>query len=244
MRKATAMAGAVSLAAASAACGRIHDDAHDGGPTVSRSFAVGNFTSVEAAGPFDVKIHTGASPGVQVRGSEELIDKLEVEVHGDKLVVRPERKGWFGGWHSTNGKAEVAITVPALNSATLAGSGGLAIDRVQGDSFDGKIAGSGKFQLDSVTVGRLRLVIAGSGDAVTRSGQAKTASYDIAGSGAIDAAGVQSQDVDISIAGAGGIKVNATGTAKVKIVGSGDVDVTGGAKCEVSKAGSGNVHCS
>lgn len=242
MRKAL-LVGVAAAVTATAGCGRSH--AEDAGPMVQKSYPVGNFTQVEVAGPFDVKIHTGAAPSVNARGNEKLMDRLVVEVKGDKLVIHPESKqGWFHWGWGTNGKADIAITVPAISGAILAGSGAIAIDSVKGDNFEGSVAGSGDLTLDSVDVQSLKLVIAGSGDVRAKSGQTGSAAYKIMGSGDIDARSVRAQTADVSIAGSGSINGQATTAADVKIMGSGDVTITGGAKCNVTKHGSGNVSCS
>lgn len=242
MRKAIA---AAFLAASftTSACSREHSE--NPGPVVSRTYQVGNFTEVEVAGPFDVDIRTGANPGVTARGNQNLIDRLEVEVRGNKLIVHPKSEHrWFGGWHSTSGHGAISVTVPMIQAATLAGSGGLTVDNVRGDRFDGKIAGSGDLKLGSVEVGSLKLGIAGSGSASAGQGKAQQAEYEIAGSGDVDTQAVQVQTLKVSIAGAGGVKAHASGTADVSIMGSGDVNVMGGAKCSTHKMGSGSVNCS
>jgi hypothetical protein len=242
MRKAV-LIGVAMAATATAGCARGHGE--DGGPLVQKSYQVGNFTAVEVAGPFDVTIHTGAAPSVSAHGNQKLIDRLVIEVKGDKLLIHPEsRNGWFNWGWGTNGKADIAITVPTISGATLAGSGGITIDSVKGDNFDGRVAGSGDLNIDSVEVQSLTLGIAGSGDVRAKSGQAASASYKITGSGDIDARSVRTQTADVSIAGSGSINGQATTAANVKIMGSGDVTLTGGAKCSISKAGSGDVRCS
>jgi hypothetical protein len=243
MRKAMLIGVAVA-AMASSGCG--HSRSEGGGPTVQKQYQVGNFQKVEVAGPFDVTIRTGSGPTVSASGSEKLIERLVVEVKGDTLEIHPERHhGFFNwGWNSVNGQGSVAITVPALSAATLAGSGGISIDKVEGDRFEGQIAGSGDLKVDSVNVKSLKLGIAGSGGAHAMSGKATNAEYKIAGSGDVDARGVATETIKVSIAGAGDVKAQATGAAKVDIMGSGNVDVAGGAKCNVSKMGSGDVTCS
>lgn len=232
---------AAAIMASTSACANSHAD--DGGPPITRSYAVGNFTEVEIGGAFDVDVHTGAQPGVTVQGSKKLIDGLKVEVAGDRLMIGPRKHGgWFGGW-KTLGKGQVHITVPALRAATLAGSGAMRIDKVAGERFEGHVAGSGDLHVASVAVGSLKVGIAGSGEADV-AGRAERAEYEIAGSGDVRAAGLAAQDLEVSIAGAGKVRGHATRSAKVDIAGSGDVEIGGGAKCTVSKVGSGNVRCS
>ena len=215
MRRAI-VAAVVAGSAVTSACGQARSV--DGGPTVSRSYQVGNFNEIEVAGPYNV---------------------------GDKLVIRPEEQhGWFHfGWGS-GGKATFTVTVPQLSGATIAGSGDINVDKVQGDRFEGTVAGSGGLGVGAMNVQSLKLAIAGSGDAKAGAGKAGSAEYEIAGSGGIDAGGIAVQDAKVSIAGSGSIKAHASGAADVSIMGSGDVDVTGGAKCSVHKAGSGDVRCS
>lgn len=214
-----------------------------GGPRVQRNYRVGPFQQIEVAGPYDVDVHTGGAATVSASGPKNAIDRLVVEVRGDKLLIHPENHGFFtpGGWH---GSINVHVTTPALSAASVAGSGGIRVDRIGGGAFEGNVGGSGDLTLDQVQVQNLKLSIGGSGDIRAGSGQAVSAEYDIAGSGGIDAPGVRAQTAKASIAGSGSINGQATGAAKVDIMGSGDVTLTGGAKCSVSKMGSGDAHCS
>ena len=240
MRK-SLVAALIAASAATSACGQTRGA--DGGPTVSRNYQVGNFQQIEVAGPYDVQVRTGGNPGVSATGGQNLLEHTVVEVKGDKLVIRPERKGWFQGW-SARGKANFAVTVPELRAATIAGSGDIQVDKVHGDSFEGTVAGSGGLNVGQLDVQTLKIEIAGSGGAKAMGGRAQSGSFDIAGSGDIDARGIQTQAADVSIAGSGSIAAHASSTAKVNIMGSGDVEITGGAKCSVTKAGSGEVRCS
>lgn len=240
MRKLIAAA-VIAASTATSACS--HERGEDAGPVVSRAYQVGGFTELEAAGPFNVTVRTGANPGVQAKGNRNLIDKLVVEVEGDKLKIHTEQKhGWFGGWHHTRGSADIMVTVPQLRAASLAGAGGITIDKVTGDSFEGEIAGSGDLKIASIDVGKLKIAIAGHGS-VNGAGKAQSADYDIAGSGDVNGDGIAVEDLKVGIAGSGNVKAHATRTADVDIMGSGNVNISGGAKCTVSKMGSGNVNC-
>ena len=242
MRKST-IAAVIAATAATSACGHHRSEAP--GPTVSRNYQVGNFDKIEVAGPYNVQVRTGASPSVSARGGEKMIEHLVVEVRGDKLLIHPEEHhGFFNfGWHF-NGKVDVAVTVPQLNGAMIAGSGDINVDQVKGDRFEGTVAGSGDLGVGALDVQSLKLSIAGSGDAKAGAGKSQSAEYEIAGSGGIDAGAVQTRQAKVSIAGSGSVKAHSSGTADVSIMGSGDVDVAGGAKCNISKAGSGSVRCS
>ena len=242
MRKAMLL-GVAAMAIAVGACGKSH--AEDGGPTVNRNYQVGAFDKIEVAGPYDVTVRTGSGPTVTASGPEKAVEQLVVEVEGDKLVIHSkERHGRWFSWGSHNfGNTTVQVTVPALSGAAIAGSGGISIDKIKGDTFNGAVGGSGDLTLGSLEVQSLKLAIGASGD-IRASGQAASADYSIAGSGDIDARGLKSEIAEASIAGSGSIRAQATGTANLKIMGSGDITLTGGAKCTTSKMGSGDISCS
>ena len=234
----TAAAAALSLAA----CNK--SKAEPAGPTVQRDYSVGAFDKIAVAGPFEVTVTTGGKPSVHASGPSNLLDKMEVIVEGGVLKIRPIKRNSMFNWDfGKRGKATVAVTVPMLSGASIAGSGGISVDKVSGASFDGNIAGSGDLRLASVEAANVELDIAGSGN-VKAAGKAKNVSYNIAGSGDINAKGLVAETARVSIAGSGNVAANATGTAAIEMIGSGNVDLTGGAKCTTDKAGSGNVSCS
>ncbi len=242
MRAPVVLAAAAMLGAGACSESR----AEEAGPDISRNFPVSGFEKLEVSGPFDVQVSTGRQPSVSAQGPSSIVEKMVVRVEGNTLKIEPEkRRGWLGGWQWGNrgGKARVAVDVPMLTAAAIAGSGGVGVDRVATGSFRGSIAGSGDLRLSQVEVGTLTLEISGSGNA-SAAGRAGEASYEIAGAGNILASRVVTQQTHAEIAGSGNIEANARTAARVEIAGSGNVRVTGGARCSVERAGSGNVTCS
>jgi hypothetical protein len=241
MHKAIAVALA-AMAVSMSGCAR--GDISGPGAIVDRSYNVGNFDKIDLAGAYDADVRTGPAVSVHARGGENILDRLIVEVEGGELKIHPkEHMGFHWGW-GKNEHVQLTITVPALSAASLAGSGAINIDKVQGNNFEGTVAGSGGLSVGNLDVQTLKLSIAGSGNAKAAGGRTRSAEYEIAGSGGVDAGGVQAEQLKVSIAGSGDVKAHATGAANVDIMGSGDVDVAGGAHCTVTKAGSGSVRCS
>ena len=261
--RAFTMTGAVIAAAILAGC-TINSDKEgesDSGPAVSRTVQVEEFRKLEIAGAYDVEVRTGAAPSVQVEGPKRAVERLVVEVKGDVLTIHP-KKGTNFNW-TNRSKTRIAITVPQLDAARVAGSGTLSIDRITSPSFDSSVAGSaevsigqgsgqsvkgsqagsGELEVGQLAVQTLELSIAGSGDA-NLAGKAERASYTIAGSGSLDAERLESRDIDLTIAGSGSLKAKANGAVTGNIMGSGSAKISGGAKCGVRKVGSGSIDCS
>ena len=233
---------ATAGATAVAACGMNRSE--EGGPETTRAFPVGDFSSIEVAGPYDVRVRTGGKPGVSVKGPEKILDRMVVEVDGGELQIRSKKTGLFGNksWGS-HSSVVVEVTAPSLEGAAIAGSGDMTVDQVKGAEFKGAIAGSGSLSVGALEVQKLKLSIAGSGD-INAAGTAAEAKYSIAGSGSVKAAKLDAQALKVSIAGSGDVAAHSAGTADIDLMGSGNVTVTGGAKCTVSKMGSGSANCS
>lgn len=218
-------------------------EARDAGPATDRSYQVGAFDRIEVAGPYDVTVKTGGAPGVSARGGEAILAETDFVVEGGVLKIKPKtRKGIR--WNFDNqGKVTVTVTTAGLRGATIAGSGGIRIDRVSGKTFEGEIAGSGDLMVDAINSETVALAVAGSGE-IHAAGQTRKLDLSIAGSGDVDVSGLEATTAEVSIAGSGNVRARSTGTADISIMGSGDVELTGGAKCSVSKNGSGSVRCS
>lgn len=236
MRRVIGMAALVLLAAA---CSTNAQRVEASGERGQRSFDVGPFESVEAAGPHNVIVTVGGAPAVRAEGDTALLDRLDVRVEDGRLMLGMRRGA------SYSGRVEpltIRVTAPSLTGAEIAGSGDMSVSPFRSPRFRGAIAGSGNLDLGGVQAETAAFSIAGSGS-VRALGTARQASLSIAGSGDADLAGFRSEDADISIAGSGDARILATRAAAVSIMGSGNVAVTGGARCRVSKMGSGAVSC-
>lgn len=211
------------------------------GPSGSRSFDLTGFDQVELAGSDDVRIIAGPAFSVQATGPEKILDRLKIEVKGSTLSVGRKSRSWSMGWNNDNG-AIVTVTMPTIKGASLAGSGDMAVDRVETSKFEANLAGSGNLSIKSAQVDELEVNLAGSGD-VTVAGATKTIDISIAGSGDVTTKELNATDARISIAGSGNVDARATGSASVSLLGSGDVNISGTANCKTSKMGSGEVRC-
>ena len=218
-----------------------NSEERDPGSTVSRNYQLAAFDKIEVAGPYEVKVTTGGAPGASATGGDKLLDETEVIVEGDTLKIRPKKKNGIRWSWGKRGKAEFTVTTAMLHGAMIAGSGGIAVDKVDGD-FKGAIGGSGNLALAAVKGGAIEFAVGGSGT-ITAAGTAQSTNIKVGGSGDVDASALAVKTASVAVGGSGNVQTNASDSATVNIAGSGDVTVTGGAKCSVSKAGSGNVTC-
>lgn len=207
----------------------------------SRDYDVAGFTAVTLRGSDDVDVRVGPNFSVRAQGPTDELDKLEIVRDGDTLKVgRKRSSGW--GWSKSKSPVKVFVTLPRLAGASVAGSGNLSVDRIEGERFRGSVAGSGNLALGTIRVDEASLSVAGSGD-LTGAGQTQRLRLEIAGSGDIDARQLTAAEANISIAGSGNARTIVNGPARVSIAGSGDVELGGRPQCTTSKVGSGEVRC-
>jgi hypothetical protein len=206
----------------------------------NRNFGITGFTKIRVEGPFKVSLATDVAPFARASGSSAAIDRVEVEVSGDTLVVRPSASSW-GGYPGTDpGPVEISLGTHDLTNAWLNGAGTLAIDRVRGLSFALSVQGSGRGVIAAVDTDLMSVSVIGSGSA-RLAGRAKKLTALARGIASVDAADLAAADAVIGVEGSSTIDANVVGTAKVDTSGPATIRLTGRPSCTLKIAGSTSV---
>ena len=206
----------------------------------TRNFGVTSFTKVRVEGPFKVTLATGVAPFAKANGSSIALDRVDVDVQGDTLVVRSSASSW-GGYPGTDpGPVEISIGTHDLTNAWLSGAGTLAIDRVRGLSFALSVQGSGRAEIGSVDADQMNVSVVGSGSA-RLAGRAKKLTALARGLAELDAGGLAAKDATIGAEGATTIDANVTDAATVDASGPATIRLTGRPSCTLKVAGSTSV---
>lgn len=230
---------AIGAALALAACSAHGQEAPEA--PARRDFPVGAFDRVTLAGSHDVIVTVGQPASVRAEGDSEALDRLDIRVEDGQLRIGSRGRGSWG-WSGRNSSVTVYVAVPALTGAAVAGSGGMRVDSVEGESFRAAVAGSGNLSVGTVRVRQGSFAVSGSGN-LRAAGSAARAEVSVTGSGDADLRGLDSRTAQVRVMGSGNANLRATETASVTSMGSGNVGITGGARCSVTKRGSGNVDC-
>jgi hypothetical protein len=136
-----------------------------------------------------------------VRADDNLLDHVTTEVHSGKLVI-----GNTPGSFSTKSPMSVEVSVPALTTLLLTGSGNIVVDGVQAESLKVSLPGSGT---------------------LTGSGHATRLEVAVGGSGMVQFTKLVADDVRAVVSGSGSIFVTAINTLNASVSGSGAVLYTG-----------------
>lgn len=239
----------IAAGALAAACSTSSSrEAADAGPAATRGFDLAGFDKVSLKGSDDVSVTVGPQFSVTATGPQAMLDRLDIRVEDGVLVVARKKGGgdgeswsirWKDDWYRG---VKVAVTMPALTGAVLAGSGDMQIEGARAEKLDLALRGSGDLRISGIDADALDAALAGSGDMVL-AGSARQVALSLAGSGDIDAGGLNGGTLAANLAGSGDIRARASGEADVSIVGSGDITIAGTSDCRISKLGSGEVTC-
>lgn len=172
------------------------------------------YTSISDAGPMDVTWVRDAKPHFTVTGPAENVAKMRYRMKGSSLEFGTVKGKWV------KGDVKIVVYGPQPKAISLAGSGDVSAQGLQGGDFAYSLAGSGDAKL---------------------SGNVKHFNASLAGSGDIVAKQLSCDTCSVSIAGSGDVTVSAKARLDATIAGSGDIRYFGNPKVHTTVIGSGTV---
>ena len=199
---------------------------------------ISGFTKVNFGISGDLYINIGPEFRVVLEGEKSLLEEIETDVTGSKLVIKKD------SWHSHgNEKVTVYITMPELTGLGVSGSGKAEIkDAVKSENLDLAVSGSGRLISADLTLLKLNVGISGSGDVIIGgSGEVNSADISISGSGHYSGETLKIANADFSISGSGSCKCNVTDNLEASVSGSGNITYSGNPKIDARVSGSGKV---
>ena len=208
-----------------------------------RTVTLSSFEKLRVDGPFEVRIVTGASPGVKLSGDRELIERVAVQANGASLTIRLGNGGWGERFASANNVPPVlTVSTPRLTNLAIAAGTRATANRLKGQQVAVSVHGTGSLVIDRVEADQFTASLLGAG-ALTVSGEANRARLVSDGTPTIDASRLMVKDLDVQLSGLGETSAFARQTASVISNGLGKVMVRGPATCTVRAIAGGPVVC-
>jgi len=209
------------------------------GKVVSETRTTGDYDGIKISGFFDINLVSGKEGKITIKGEENLLSAIKVEVEDNSLKVYIEKSTNI----KTSSGKNIQITVPfeKISELSLAGSGDIqSKDVIKNEKFSVKLSGSGNFTLP-VDTNDLELNVSGSGN-VRLKGTASNFSAKLSGSGDIDAADLKSKIVIANVSGSGNSKVFCDESLTARVSGSGNIRYVGNPeKRDTKVSGSGSI---
>jgi len=186
------------------------------GPVVEKTYEMDDFTGLGLGIRATVFIKKGSSNTVTIKGQENILENIDMEVDGGSLNLEFDRNV------KEAEPVEVYVEMDEITELAIGGSGDIKVE----DRFMG--------------LGSVELAIGGSGS-IELMGSAQSLEIAVAGSGDIICGELEVAEAEVSIAGSGDVIIHVTDDLEVSIAGSGDVRYKGDPKVESSIIGSGDV---
>lgn len=222
---------------------------------MKQNINVGNFNGIKLMGSADIVYNQSTGkPSVQVYGPHNMVELLEIRVENETLIVQFKKNTNI----QNNGKLEIKVSSPQLNSMNIYGSGDVTfVNGIKSDKdidiaiygsgdIDGSrincrqlstaISGSGDIKLNDIKSTEIKVRVSGSGD-VTLTGNSQKAEYSVSGSGSITASMLKASIVSAHVSGSGDIECYATEQLTGSVSGSGKVAYKGDPKIDFSRKG-------
>lgn len=209
----------------------------------TRTYIVTDFDSVRVEAPIAVAIATKRGVTARGEGDAEFLERLDLSVSARVLTVRLKPSPFEGRRSAVGATPRLLLTVPALRSAQLAGSGTLAIEGMNAQTARIMSSGSGMLSAAGIDADTLTVLQQGSGT-VRLTGKARKSIMQLSGSGVVAAPALTVSDLEVTAEGAGVVNTLATRSAKVVALGAASVTVDRHPACTVRHTGSGTVTCS
>lgn len=209
------------------------------GKIVTETRSTADYDAIKVSGFFDVDLVSGKEGKISIKGEENILAAIVVEVEDNTLKIYVKRN--TNVRPSTGKKVELTIPFEKISQLNLAGSGDIeSKSTIKNDAFTAKLTGSGNFNL-AIDSNTLELDLSGSGN-VRLKGTADNFTTKLSGSGDIDAADLKSKNVNVNVSGSGNSRVNCNESLTARVSGSGDIKYSGNPeKRDVKVSGSGNI---
>lgn len=217
---------------------------------ITKEIKVTDFDGIKLLGSADI-VYTQSKDSttrVQIYGSDNVVDLLEVQVINRTLVVKMKNHiNIFGD----TGELKVIASSPSINRAILEGSGDIILENdIHTADLTIQLQGSGDIKSKGLFCKTLSTTLQGSGDiGLGNTTQAQEATFLMQGSGDIKAKNISASKASFTLQGSGDIKAEGTNNINdltVKLDGSGDMGVRNikGTKVNAQLQGSGDIELS
>ena len=204
------------------------------GDVITKKLNMPEFEGIKLDISADVFITQGDEQLVEVKGQENIIDLLQLDVQNDTWDIE------FDGCVRNHEKLEIFITIPTIKELRISGSGSInSTNFITGEEMELKVSGSGDMDL-GLEVEKIDARISGSGK-MKLEGKTELLDIEVSGSGDVHSFELTSEECNVIIKGSGDVEVFVTDKLDIRISGSGDVFYKGNPLIDVDITGSGDV---
>jgi len=174
------------------------------GEQIRKTYQVSYFNEIEFVGPYSIELLQGNEGHLEIRASEYIHEKLEVDVRNNKLTIRIDDKRF-----TKKNSIKVYLAVEDLNRLIITGAVNLETENViHTDDLKIEFEGAGQVNLD-IEADRVISEIDGVGSFWLQ-GRAKYHKVEFSGVGSYDARNLICESTSVESDGVGSVEVHAS----------------------------------
>lgn len=207
-----------------------------------KRFGLTSFDAIEVQADVDVEVTARAPVSAVATGSQDALDRLEIEARDGRLIIKERRFAGDEKRAAPRGAVTIRVNAANLRAATLTGAGSLRVDALAGQRVSVGLRGPGRLSVARIAADRLSVAAIGSGT-MTLGGQTKQADMTFSGANVVDAGALLVDALVSDSEGASDHVFHAVKSAAVTARGVGRTVVLGKPVCTVRNVGSGTVEC-
>lgn len=194
------------------------------GKEVTISKTTADYDEILAGGFFDVALVAGKEGNITIKGEENLLEYINVEVENGTLKIHVNNDKSIEC--SSNKTIIITVPVEKIGKIKFAGSGDIYTkDAINATNLELSLTGSGDMKIETNAT-NLSASLKGSGDVIL-SGKTTELELNLVGSGDIDSSKLNSDNAKAKVAGSGDIKVKCTKNLNAAVAGSGSIHYKG-----------------
>ncbi|MCJ7605630.1 MAG: DUF2807 domain-containing protein [Dehalococcoidales bacterium] len=216
------------------------DRSHEDGEKVTMHYGLAGFTEIEIGDAFQLDVIPSDTFSVTIEAGENLLDKLDVSVSGEKLIIRVD--GWSFNFSETR---KAVITMPVLEGLDLSGaSRTVANGFYSSEDFDLEVSGASNLAMDmktgncemnisgasrvtgSLVAGDIDMEVSGASN-INLDGSGSDIKAGVSGASRIDMDGFRVEDADVDLSGASSGSLDIYGTLDATLSGASRLTYSG-----------------
>ena len=209
------------------------------GKLITEKRNTASYDEIAISGFFDVELVAGKEGHITIKGEENLLPLIKVEVVNQVLKISTEKNKYI----TTSTGKQIVIVVPFenINQVSLTGSGDVITkNSITSKIFAIKLVGSGDMKL-AVESDELDIDLNGSGN-IQLTGTTVNSVANLKGSGDLNTSNLQTKNVSATLSGSGNMNVYCIDSLYARVTGSGDIAYKGNpSKKDIKVIGSGAI---
>lgn len=232
---------------------------------LTQSYPIENIRHIEVGHAASIEVRQGASETLRAEGSAEVLERVTVDVKGERLIlgVESKRGGLFNWFGDNDDEIKFVVQVTELSSLQFSGAVHAEIGKLQGTNLKFDVSGASHTNFEGLNYQQLNFELSGASHLVAQvtaleglrlsgsgaskidlKGEAKLEQLELYLSGASKyyGRGLAAQQALVQVSGASNVEIGAVESLEVDASGASNVRYAGRPRIKQKTSGVSNIN--